>query len=194
MNQSPSSSVATGSVVNVLVRQVTPDTIAATATYAVVERFQEKDIQSVRRAEYWKLTWNETPQEAERLTHWLLETSAEFVHPSKHQWRVIVNEDCTSFLPATDSGKTAGVIVVADSDRTPFDAMRKGLIELYPQCKNLAGLERATWWELTYATDLSTSELQRHLTHLAETQSRTEGLFAHPHYQETQILLPRDND
>ncbi len=192
MNQTSSSSVATGNVVHVLVRLVTPDTIAATATYAVVERFQEKGIQSVRRAEYWKLTWTETPQEAEKLTHWLLETSAEFVHPSKHRWSVIVNEDCAVLLPAADSGKTAGAIVVADSDRTPLDATRKGLIELYPQCENLTGLERATWWELTYATDLSASELQRHLKHLAETQSRTEGLFAHPHYQETQILLPRD--
>ncbi len=175
---------------HVLIRQVTPDPISASAFYALSQRLGESDLIALKRLDYWGFTWNLSPEESETKTAWLLKTSADFVHPSKHRWNIVPTGERIQLLSPPDEHQITGAILVTDSDSTQMESKRDGLINLYPECGSLESLEHATWWELSYPKTIDSESLRSHLEALALTRSRTEGFFAHPHYQKIEILVP----
>ena len=123
-------------------------------------------------------------------TAWLLKTSADFVHPSKHRWRIAPTGERVQLLSPSDEEQITAAILVMDADLSQMDSKRDGLRNLYTECAPLDSLEHATWWELTYPPTMDAESLHSHLETLALTRSRTDGFFAHPHYQRVEILVP----
>lgn len=187
------SSILTGTAVQALVRQVTPDPIADTASYALTQRLGEDRLLRLRRREHWQMLWKADPQSAEQRTQWLFEASSVFVHPSKHRWQIHVTEDRRRLMPDDEPDAMTGVILVTDLDTAPMESTRKALVALYPECADLMRLSGGTWWELTYPRSIGDEGLDLRLRNLAETRSRIQGLFAHPHYQCAEILLPHSD-
>ena len=179
-----------GTAVQALVRQVTPDPIASTASYALIQRMGEDRLQQLRRREFWSLTWTIKPDKAKARTEWLFETSSVFVHPSKHRWQILAADDLRSLLPEDEPGLITGVILVTDLDAAPLESTRQSLAALYPECAKLTELRGGTWWELAYKRSDGIQRVEERLRCLAETHSRTQGFFTHPHYQTAEIVLP----
>lgn len=180
---------STTTPVHVLVRQVTRDPVAESAAYALIHNIGESRLLGVRRRDYWCFYWNAESAEAQQLTEWLLKTSTEFVHPSKHRWQVVVNQPIKTLIPIASPDAWTGVIWVQNSDTTPQKSLCESLKALYPECQSLDSVEQAVWWELTYPADIPVAERNSKLESLAESRSRTQGLLANPQYQQARILL-----
>ncbi|MCK4594597.1 hypothetical protein KAU45_08845 [bacterium] len=163
---------------NLLVRLKVPDTVAASAYFALFDLLGHADLVSLNREELWRFSGDFDPT---RLLTELLRRTSRFVNPSKHAHRTA---DSLSTLtpPRSDRGTPVGVLVSKRDDFTGRDAA------LY--CRDTLGLTEiaevrySTLWTLRIEGDDPVDAARA----MADCSARTPGLLANPHCEEFQII------
>ncbi|MCX7021170.1 MAG: hypothetical protein NTW26_02640 [bacterium] len=163
---------------DLLVRLKVPDTVAASARFALVELLGHANLVGLNREELWRFTGTFDP---DRLLPELLRRTSRFVNPSKHAHRRAVSLD--GLTPCGDgAGVPVGVRVTKRDDFTGRDALA--------YCRNTLGLTEiegarySTLWTLWIEGGDPAGAARA----MADCAARTPGLLANPHCETFELL------
>lgn len=163
---------------NLLVRLKVPDTVAASAYFALFDLLGHTNLVSLGREELWRFSGDFDPS---WLLPELLRRTSRFVNPSKHAHRTVDSLDELT-PPQNNGGTPVGVLVSKRDDFTGRDAAG--------YCRNTLGLGEvdevrySTLWTLLLTGD----DPERSARAMADCSSRTPGLLANPHCEVFQII------
>lgn len=179
------------SFIRIYVTLKIPDNIARTAFHAIQNRLGVREVESLRRSEFWELSFpGLTPEQALATVNELVTKTALFVNPNKHRWILqeserSLEEDDNIGIPESVSAS----VLVCDRIDGQAESVLESLERLPGGRPCPAGLIRGIWWDITY-TDLPPDRIRRTTEQLTVTNSRTQGLLANPHYQTYRIFTP----
>jgi hypothetical protein len=170
---------------NLLVRLKVPDTVAASARFALVELLGHAELAALDREELWRFTGGFDPG---KLLPELLRRTSRFVNPSKHAHRS-VSSLAGLTPPCERTGTPVGVLVSKRDDFAGRDALA--------YCRDTLGLTEiegarySTLWTL-WVTGGDPAGAARAMSDCA---ARTPGLLANPHCEEFEVLaFPRPEE
>ncbi len=163
---------------DLLVRLKVPDTVAASAYFALSDLLGHANLVSLGREELWRFSGDFDPND---LLDELLRRTSRFVNPSKHAHRTA--DSLSTLTPIrSDGGTPVGVLVSKRDDFTGRDAA------LY--CRDTLGLTEIT--EVRYSTlwtlMLTGDDPEGSARAMADCSARTPGLLANPHCEIFQII------
>ncbi|HUT99455.1 MAG TPA: hypothetical protein VM054_10320 [bacterium] len=163
---------------DLLVRLKVPDTVAASARFALVELLGHTNLSALDREELWRFTGAFDP---EKLLPELLRRTSRFVNPSKHAHRRV--DSLAGLTPPRDDGGTpVGVLVSKRDDFAGRDALA--------YCRNTLGLTEiegarySTLWTLWLTGGDPADSARR----MADCSARTPGLLANPHCEVWELI------
>ena len=163
---------------NLLVRLKVPDTVAASAYFALFDLLGHANLVSLGREELWRFSGDFDPND---LLDELLRRTSRFVNPSKHAHRTV--DSLSGMTPSRGDGETpVGVLVSKRDDFVGRDAA------LY--CRDTLGLSEIA--EVRYST-LWTLRIEGGdpvdaARAMADCSSRTPGLLANPHCEVFELI------
>ena len=163
---------------DLLVRLKVPDTVAASARFALVELLGHAELAALDREELWRFSGAFDPG---KLLPELLKRTSRFVNPSKHAHRRV--SSLAELTPPRDNGGTpVGVLVSKRDDFAGRDALAYcrdtlGLTEI-------EGVRYSTLWTL-WITGGDPAGAARAMSDCA---SRTPGLLANPHCEVWELV------
>jgi len=156
---------------DLLVRLKVPDTVAASARFALVELLGHAELAALDREDLWRFTGAFDPDE---LLAKLLKRTSRFVNPSKHAHRRV--DSLAGLTPPREGRETpVGVLVSKRDDFAGRDALA--------YCRNTLGLTEisgarySTLWTLW----LTGGDPEAAARKMADCSARTPGLLANPH-------------
>jgi hypothetical protein len=163
---------------DLLVRLKVPDTVAASAYFALTELLGHGDLASLDREELWRFTGTFDP---DRLLRELLKRTSRFVNPSKHAHRR-VSYPAGLTPPRGDGGTPVGVLVSKRDDFAGRDALAYcrdalGLVEI-------EAVRYSTLWTLWLSGGDPAGAARR----MADCAARTPGLLANPHCETFRVV------
>jgi len=163
---------------NLLVRLKVPDTVAASAYFALFDLLGHTNLVSLGREELWRFSGRFDP---DRLLQELLKRTSRFVNPSKHAHRTADSLDELT-PPQNNGGTPVGVLVSKRDDFTGRDAAH--------YCRDTLGLTEiaevrySTLWTLLITGDDPVDAARA----MADCSARTPGLLANPHCETFEII------
>jgi hypothetical protein len=163
---------------DLLVRLKVPDTVAASARFALVELLGHAELVGLDREELWRFTGTFDP---DGLLPKLLKRTSRFVNPSKHAHRVVGSlEGLTP--PRDGTGTPVGVLVSKRDDFAGRDALAYcrdtlGLTEI-------TGVRYSTLWTLRVTGDDPAGSARA----MGDCSARTPGLLANPHCEVWELV------
>jgi len=163
---------------DLLVRLKVPDTVAASARFALVELLGHADLAALDREELWRFTGEFDP--AELLTK-LLKRTSRFVNPSKHAHRRV--SSLAGLTPPREfEGTPVGVLV---SKRDDF-AGRNALA----YCRDTLGLTEisAVSYSTLWTLWITGSDPEGSARKMADCSARRPGLLANPHCEVFELV------
>lgn len=168
--------------VALLVRLKIPDVTALTAANALRRSLGYKQLKSLVRADYYRLTLNvDCPTAALELATELAEKTNLFVNPNKHAYEVRPD-----IHEAAAEGQVARVLVT-----DPHDGSAEGMLAALQgrlgYGDKVAGITRGLLWTMNLDCG-SSDEAKQLAAEMAETKTLEKGLLVNPHFQEFEVL------
>lgn len=156
---------------DLLVRLKVPDTVAASARFALVELLGHAELAALDREELWRFTGTFDP---EKLLPELLRRTSRFVNPSKHAHRR-VDSLAGPTPPRERPERPVGVLVSKRDDFAGRDALA--------YCRNTLGLTEITGarYSTLWTLWLTGGDPAGSARKMADCSARTPGLLANPH-------------
>ncbi|HDR06918.1 MAG TPA: hypothetical protein ENN88_04720 [Candidatus Coatesbacteria bacterium] len=163
---------------NLLVRLKVPDTVAASARFALVELLGHTELAALDREELWRFTGGFDPDE---LLAELLKRTSRFVNPSKHAHRTTASLAGLA-PPCEREGTPVGVLVSKRDDFAGRDALAYCRDTL--ALTEITGVRYSTLWTLWLEGDDPTGTARA----MADCSARTPGLLANPHCEAFELI------
>ncbi len=177
------------SLVHIFVTLKIPDNTARSALYTIQHRLGFPSVKSLRRSEYWQLSFPSLSEEDSIQTmETLAQKTAYFVNPNKHRWVIeTISQDASKIASPFESDAS---ILVNDKIDGKAESTLQALRELLEPDHRPQSLQRGIFWDLQFQK-VQQPEIQTTVESLAVSKSRKEGFFANPHYQTSRIYYPQ---
>ncbi|HPO07545.1 MAG TPA: hypothetical protein PLZ55_02670 [bacterium] len=176
-----------GTTVTMLVSLKIFDNVAATALYALKDRLGYRQIRSLERSDYWRLSLPDLDEKtAVDAIEQIVSRTALFVNPNKHRWEIAANADLIEMVQKS-AGGTAAAILVEDEADSRAAGVRDALLA-GGNCGSGIEVSHGTLWVLRLG-DLPVTEARSLAEEVAVTRARHQGLFSNPHYQRAVVMV-----
>ena len=178
-------------VIRVFVTLKITDNVARTALHTLHTRLGCPSVSRLQRSEFWELHFPRLEEtQALQVTERLVHQTALFMNPNKHLCKIEVHPRSVQDNSAAASPFPSDASILV-SDR--IDGKADGTLEFLrghtAPSEHPSNLLRGIWWDLQFSHS-DKSHIQETVSSLAVAQSRHEGLFANPHYQDHRLFLP----
>ncbi|RJP26538.1 MAG: hypothetical protein C4527_15370 [Candidatus Omnitrophota bacterium] len=179
--------------ITVFVTLKIPDNIARTAHHTLTSRLRCTTIRTLKRSEYWEIRFSglESTQAEQIVERWVQKTSL-FMNPNKHRYSILASHNSITEKNSQFRPDMNAAVLVCDQIDGKAEATFETLCAMATESEKPAALFRGVWWDLAFE-NLSPDAIRETVERITITVSRTEGLFANPHYQ-TYHTFFRDTD